>query len=244
MRRLYRMGPLSLGLLLLLAPTARGQLSVDDIEANVKLWLSYLTQVMQYAEQVQQTKQQIQMVANQAKNLKNLNFNDATSLLGLVNSLQAKYNQARMLGFQAQNVLAQAQALYPRVQSVVQAGTLRQYQAIWANAKRETAAIGVQIQAIQQQQQTFMQKSANLLNRGAGAEGHLDVQQAQLQMQGLVLTELLSVESQGVMQARTQSMKDLQGATMEEAAIALHIDATMDLNVSGPASGQILSLTK
>jgi P-type conjugative transfer protein TrbJ len=230
--------------LLTCAIPAAAQWAVYDAAVDLKVWMQYGTQIEQYAEQVQQTKQQIQMVANQLKNLKNLNFNDATSLLGLFQSVQGKYNQARQLGFQAQNVLAQAQALYPRVQSVVPGATLRQYQQRWAAAQREAAAIGTQIQAMQGQQQALMQKSANLLTQGAGASGNLDIQQAQLQMHGLVLTELLSLEDQNVIQGRQQSMKDLKDATMEEAAIAVRTEATQDLNISGVASGQILSLTK
>jgi P-type conjugative transfer protein TrbJ len=245
---------------LLLVPT-RSQASglpVVDVDAGIKLFLQYKQQLVQYVEMVKQTANQVQQVQNQAQqivaayeqvkqgvqNLQHFDLNNATNLLGLISQFDSKLNQAQMLGYQAQHVVRQAQSLYTRLEGVVDGRTLAAMQQRWAGVQREGALVALQVQSVQVQHQQRMAQIADLMNRAAATRGNLDAQQALAQGQGLIATQLVTIEQQLATQGRLQAMTAMQQATLDEATAHALAEASGTIDLGGPPRGRILSLSK
>ena len=258
-RHFYAVRALLVGSLVLLSgQRATAQFAVIDTAAIAQMVTEYTTQLNQYTEQIRQTSNQYQQIANQVQqiqhaytqvhqgiqNLQNFNLNYAPSLLGLNQELQAKLNQARQIGYVVSQVQQQAQAIYPKVQSVLTGQDLIAFQQQWAGAQREAAQVGLQVQAIQAQHQDMMEQVTTLMTRASQSQGNLDTQQALAQGQGLIATQLVSVEEQLATQGRLQALKTLEDATMKEATAQALAEGAGTINISGPPAGHILSLSK
>ena len=81
------------------------------------------------------------MIEQGIKNLKHLDLNNAAALLSLGQQLQSKLAQARMIGYEANLVVSQAQGVYPRVTSLLTGQQLMATRQQWAAAQREAATV-------------------------------------------------------------------------------------------------------
>jgi len=253
-----------LGLTLLLVTLTTPRLSwpiaavVIDPAAIEQAVQGYILQGKQLLEAVEQTKRQIDMVRNQLlqlehlrvqveqgiTNLKRFDINKPQDLLNLTNVLQSKLAEAQYLGYEAKRASTQVQTLYPKIAGILDAGQQRTLYLQWAEAKRDTARVAIQTQAIADSQAKYQQQWANLVASARAAEGNLQIQQTAVQAQAVVGNQLLSIEQHLATQAREQSQKSLEEATrivLEQNAIQ-HVTSTMDTTYT--AQGKILAMPR
>src|SRR5262249_8828861 len=140
----------------LLPSAAWAQQAVIDVSAIAQMVVQYATQLKQYAEQAQQTynqyaqiKNEVTMIEQGLTNLKHFDVHTAAALLSLGQQLQSKLAQARLIGYEANLVVSQAQGVYPRVTGLLTGQQLLATRQQWAAAQREAATVALQVQAMQ-----------------------------------------------------------------------------------------------
>jgi len=253
-----------LGLTLLLVTLTTPRLSwpiaavVIDPAAIEQAVQGYILQGRQLIEAVEQTKRQIDMVRNQIlqlehlrvqveqgiTNLKRFDINKPQDLLNLTNVLQSKLADAEYLGYEAKRASAQVQALYPKIADILDASQQRTLYLQWAEAKRDTARVAIQTQAITDSQAKYQQQWAQLIASARAAEGNLQIHQTAVQAQAVVGNQLMSIEQHLATQAREQSQKSLEEATrtvLEQTAIQ-QVTSTMDTTYT--PQGKILAMPR
>lgn len=257
-RRCHVLPGLLAGLLLLSPGRVQAQWAVVDVSAIAQMVTEYTTQVQQYSEQIQQTLNQYTQIQQQVRqiehaytqvqqglqNLQAFRLNNARDLLTLGDQLQHKLAQAQQIGYQTQQAVAQAQALYPRITAVLDGQQLRAYQQQWAGLTREAATVGISVQAIQTQAQEAMRRITDLMTRASQTQGNLEAQQAQVQAQGLIVTQLVSLEDQLATQARMQALQALREAALQEATTRVLEQSLGSIDVTRVPQGRLLSLTR
>jgi len=240
-----------LALCLCLPSVAWAQWAVIDASAITQLVTQYTTQVRQYAEQMQQTYNQYQqirhevtMVEQGVKNLQHFDLDSMGALLSLGQQLDGKLAQARMIGYQANRVVAQAQGVYPKVTGMLTGQQLPQTQQQWAAAQREAATVALQVQAIQTDHDTTMANIAALTRASSQTQGNLDSQQAIAQGQGILATQLEGVQAHLATQARLQALRTLEDASMKEATSQALQDAGWRGDCCAAPAGHLPVLSK
>jgi P-type conjugative transfer protein TrbJ len=201
---------------MLLPRPSHAQWAVIDVDNIAQSVLEYKKQIEQYAQQIEQTQRQIDLVFQGQKNLATLKLNNVQGLRSLYQQLDAKLSQAQGLGYQADQVWQQAQALYPKMTGTRTAAQQRQLERTWAAAQRNAASIALQTQALQRSQQVYEAQWSEVLAKAAAAEGNLQIQQAAVQGQGLLGGKLMAIEQQLATQARETSQRNLREATRSE----------------------------
>jgi P-type conjugative transfer protein TrbJ len=238
-------------LVCVLVPSASwAQFAVIDVSAIAQMLTQYSMQVQQYGQQVQQTYNQYQQIRNEltmiqqaTQNLQHFTLDNAAALLSLSQQLQGKLAQARMIGYEANLVVSQAQSVYPRITGVLSGQDLAATQRQWAAAQREAAAVALQVQAMQADHAATMARIAELVHASSQTQGNLDSQQALAQGQGIIATQLEGVQGQLATQARLQALRTLEEASMKEATSQALQAARAPLDLSARPAGHILSLS-
>ena len=121
---------------------------------------------------------------------------------------------------------------------------VRSAERLWSANKREAAQVALQTQAIQREQQEALRKVAELMQHSTQTKGARDGLQAQLQSQGLTTTAVLRVEAQLATQARVQTLQVLEAAAMQEATSQALDEASQAIDLSPPARGRLLPLSR
>jgi len=236
----------------LLGPTlVWSQQAVIDVSSIAQMVVQYATQVKQYAEQVSQTynqvqqlRQQVAMVEMALRNLQHFNVNDIQHLLSLGQQLDGKLAQARMIGYQAQTVVGQAEAVYPKVTRALSGEQLIQTKQHWAAAQREAAQIGLQVQAIQGDHDATMQHIATLARASSATDGSLAAQQAQAQWSALQAAQMENLQGHLATLARLETLKTLEDASQKEATSQALSQAWAPLDGDYTPTGHWHSLTR
>jgi conjugal transfer/entry exclusion protein len=220
-----------------------GGLPVFDAALNTLGIQEQWLQLKALWESVAQTANQIKQLENQARqltgmytqieqgvsNLARLDINNIQDLYRLMNQLEGKLHQAEYIGYQAQNAVTQAQALYPRVAGVLSAEQQRTMTLYWATMRRNSAQVAISTQAIRDAQARYQQQWADLIRQAEGVKGNVQVQQTQVQAQAVVGQQLMAIEQQLATQAREQSEQALEHATRTEIAEHLREEALRPL---------------
>jgi P-type conjugative transfer protein TrbJ len=236
---------------LLLPAVTWAQQAVIDVTSIAQMVVQYATQVKQYAEQAQQTynqyaqiKHELVMIEQGIKNLQHFDVNNAAALLSLGQQLQSKLAQARMLGYEANLVVSQAQGIYPRVNGLLTGEQLTTTRRQWAAAQREAATVGLQVQAMQADHAATMARIAALMNASSQTEGNLDSQQALAQGQGLMATQLERIQGHLATQARLQTLHALEEASLTEASSHALEEASGTIDWHGAPAGHLPHLSQ
>jgi hypothetical protein len=210
---------------------ALNSLGLIQLQNQIREYAAMLRQLQNEAQQIQNQITQIQHAASTveqgARNLLTLRVNNARDLFGLVDQLEGKLAQAQAMGYTTERAMAQAKDLYPRIMGVLPAAEQRVLALRWNEVQRDNALVAVRTQAMQTAQQQYQQKWHDLLEKAAVAQGNLEIQQVQAQQQGLIGTQLLSIEQQLATSARQASARDLRDAAqreMEQAAVSSAVE--------------------
>ena len=245
-----------LGSLLVAHPSA-AQWAVLDIDSLRQSIQEYKLHIQKYTEMVEQTRRQVEMIRNQIQqieyayttvehgvtNLMKLDFNGAEDLLNLHRTLNGKIRQAERIGYTAETTWGRAEALYPKIQGVMDAGAQQALHREWAATKREAGQVAIATQAIAASHEEQQRKWQDILNAAYAAQGHLQAQQATVQAQGVIGSQLMEMSKQMATQARHESLKVLEEASrteMEQTAIQ-HV--TTEVNTVYQHAGRRLKMT-
>jgi conjugal transfer/entry exclusion protein len=209
-------------------------------------------------ESVQQTANQIKQIENQArqiegmytqieqgaKNLVRLDVSNATDLFNLLQQLENKLHQAEYIGYQAQSAVTQARTLYPRIQGVLTAEQQRLLNLHWATMRRNSAEVSVSVQAVREAQGRTQAQWTTILRQAQQAQGNLQIQQAQMQAQGVIGHQLLAIEQQLATQARERSEQALESASRVELEQHLVDKALQPLEGRYEPAGRLLPMPR
>lgn len=213
--------------------------------------MGYLESIKQTAYQVQQIENQVRQITGMstqieqaAKHLMRLDVTNAADLLGLAQQLESKIAQVEYIGYQAQAAVNQARSLYPRIQGILTAEQQRMLTLQWAAMRRDAAQVSISTQAIREAQARYQQQWATILSKAYTAEGALQVQQANVQAQGIMGHQLLGIEQQLVTQARERSEQALEAASRTELEQQILQRAMEPLSTTYTPQGRLLPMPR
>lgn len=226
-------------------------LPVVDLDVIRQMLTTYRTQLDQLLQEKQQLETQLSslerlktQVTQGATNLQSLKVTNLQDVVTLMGRLEGQLAEAQAISYKVAQARQQAEDLYAKAQGRPTAAQQREIQRRWAAAQRDSAALAVKAQAIQEQQAGLRQQWANVEARAAAAQGNLEIQQAQAQGQALLGTQLEVITQQLATQGRMRSQQEMQAATEAEAALLRLEEAAGELDTSARDAGEFLSLSQ
>ena len=210
----------SLGALAMAVHTspAFAQLTVFDPTNYSQNLLTAARSLSQINNQIQSLQNEATMIMQQAKNLSRIDFPELQALTSKLQQIDQLMNRAQSINFNAGNIEAEYQRLFPQSASsnalVVNARTqleasvaaFRQTMSVQSQVASNVAADGAMLTA--------------LVEKSQGAEGSLQAQQATNQLLALVAKQQLQIQNLMAAQYRADTLEAARRAQAESDARA------------------------
>lgn len=193
----------------------------DQLQKWWEMLKQTANQAKQLENQVRQIENQLRQIDQMRQSLTKMDMSQATSIFGMISLMEGRLSQAKYLGFLASNSVERAQALYPSVQRMLTPQEQQRLKTQQQAARRDTAQVGISIQAIVEAQRRMQTEWTTMLKEAQAAEGPTAIQQVQIKAQAAQAQHLMAIEQQLAMQAREQSMRTLEAVSKEEMEQAL-----------------------
>jgi len=210
----------SLGALAMAVHTspAFAQLTVFDPTNYSQNLLTAARSLSQINNQIQSLQNEATMIMQQAKNLSRIDFPELQALTSKLQQIDQLMNRAQSINFNAGNIEAEYQRLFPQSASS---------NALVANARTQLeASVAAFRQTMSVQSQVASNVAADgatltaLVEKSQGAEGSLQAQQATNQLLALVAKQQLQIQNLMAAQYRADTLEAARRAQAESDARA------------------------
>lgn len=210
----------SLGALVMAVHTspAFAQLTVFDPTNYSQNLLTAARTLSQINNQIQSLQNEATMIMQQAKNLSRIDFPELQALTSKLQQIDQLMNRAQSINFNAGNIEAEYQRLFPQSASS---------NALVANARTQLeASVAAFRQTMSVQSQVASNVAADgatltaLVEKSQGAEGSLQAQQATNQLLALVAKQQLQIQNLMAAQYRADTLEAARRAQAESDARA------------------------